>query len=284
MTHNVGRRALKDNPSGYTHEVLDKTTNEPILSLTKDRWGGNRYNAQVHPDFRAMHGHVLMPHEINQAETSGDGGHLDGVGHRLIQKAYGRHYEKTSESKYHYAGTVAAAEAGAPPVHKYKLHDPEGDSVGHFYSTQSPDNITGSSTTRLHLDKDGKYDSSDEALAKVTHRGEGVHSLLLRTNEMHKNKNKPEPRFVGANKHTASHSSFKTRLAPKEAIEAYAAHLKSEDKTLEIKDISDTHAVLHGADGNHTIHHSDGHLHHTKIGTRSHNINMNTNIIESQEA
>lgn len=280
----IHRRKVDKDPHGFTHLALDKATNEPILGLAKSDWG-NEYSWRVHPDFKQAHGHVMLPHELNKKGSYTKPGDVDGHARTMHNAAYMKYYNKGNPhaATYKYSHST---DVGNEPTHVYHMHDAEGDKMFSFHTEHPPETLPANAQikkiTALNTDK---YDENTHLLpAKVKHSTGYIESLMNVAQEMHKNKDKKAPRFIGhEHKGGGTHKSFKTSLQAPHAINAYVEHLKKEKLSDEhrITSQSDRHATIEDGKQMHFITHDDtGHIHHMSAGSGWKEPGKNTEIIE----
>jgi len=283
-----------DKHPGFTHEFYDKSTGEPVLHARKSDYGDNTYSSEPHKDFLAAHKHVLLPHTIgDMSERNLKPDHIRNKAYQALNKAYREHYSADEpKTSYTHEGVHHFKNSNGDKLkyEKYALHDKDKKHILDFYTEKAP-GLLRSGTPIKHIVKNDDYEGIHHYdTAKVKHSRLDVGNIKNISDYIHELKNKPEPRFVGANSASAHHKTFKTSLPQKEAIDAYTTHLLDEDSDLDLHSKSEHGSVLktnaekagqYGTKHTHMIHYIDGHIHHTTLNDV--NSKTNSNIIESAQ-
>lgn len=215
-----------------THLVKNKHTNEPIAILKKQGgYSKNEVTAEWHPDYKLLH-----PETHENLLTRNFAKPFDSVAAAVNSLTYSSEkYAKGDEPTHDPVKTVYAGEFDSknqydePTVaHKWHVHDDDGKHIASITSFHGPNEIHKDSHVNVGWVKsfsDAVPESVKEASAKK-YAEKNLEHALHRIRYQIDNKGK-EPRFIGSQaSKSSSNKTFKTKLSPDEASNAYEEHLK----------------------------------------------------------
>lgn len=216
-----------------THLVKNKHTNEPVAILkTRGGYNRNEVNAEWHPDYKLLH-----PETHENLLTRNFAKPFDSVTAAVSSLIYASQKyaigdEPTRDPvKTAYAGEFDSKNQydEAKVAHKWHVHDDEGKHIASITSFHGPNQIHKDSQVKVGWVKsfaDAVPESVKEASGKK-YNGNDLNHAMGRIRYQIDNKGK-EPRFIGSDTSTSSNSkTFKTKLSPEDASNAYEEHLKS---------------------------------------------------------
>lgn len=215
-----------------THLVKNKHTNEPVAILKKRGGYGKEVTAEWHPDYKLLHPEThenLLTRNFAKPYDSVTAA-VSNLTYSTQKYAYGN--EPVHDPvKTRYAGDFDSKNQYDEPkkAHKWHVLDDDGKHIASITSFHGPNQLHKDSAVNVAWVKtfsDSVPESVKEAAAKK-YSGQHLEPTLHRIRYQLDNKGK-EPRFIGSQaSKSSSNKTFKTKLSPDEASNAYEEHLKT---------------------------------------------------------